>query len=399
MSACSAQTEGTGGTRATGSGNGNTSTGTGNGAGGSMGTGGSTGSGGSVTTGGGGGPPPINPGNPDATIDIRGQADAQCAGDSTRGIKKPTDILMMIDSSGSMNEIDTGQTATRWQNLTQAIPPFVSDPANAGMMVGLDFFPELTGTQASCNATDYQNLEVQIGLIPGPNNMQATALSNAVTVRMPTGGTPTVPALTGALTTAKNWQMMNLDRSINVLFMTDGEPQGCQGGGNNVNGAAQVASQFANGMPPVKTFVLGVGPSTGPLDTIAAAGGTTKAYMVTSGGAAELTKALADIRKSTLACDYNIPKSDAGMVDTTKVAVQVRVGEAGGFVDIPNVVRADGCNNPATGGVGWYYDPPAPAPPTKIVLCPNSCGPLQLADGSEVSIVLGCVPRVIPPPN
>jgi hypothetical protein len=145
--------------------------------------------------------------------------------------------------------------------------------------------------------------------------------------------------------------------------------------------------------------VLGVGPSTGNLDAIAVAGGTMKAFMVTSGGAADLSKALAEIRKSTLTCDYNIPKGDGGMVDYNKVKIEVRVGMGGQLVDIPNVVNANGCNNAQLGGIGWYYDFPPPATPTKIVLCPNSCGPLQMADGSEVKVLLGCVPRVIPPPN
>jgi hypothetical protein len=125
------------------------------------------------------------------------------------------------------------------------------------------------------------------------------------------------------------------------------------------------------------------------------------AYMVTNGGAAELTKALADIRKSTLACDYNIPAGEGGMVDTGKIVVSVKIGASGNAADIPNVVNANGCaGNPQNPmGLGWYYDPPPPAPPSKIVLCPNSCGPLQMTDGSKVNVKLGCVPRVIPPPN
>ena len=74
-------------------------------------------------------------------------------------------------------------------------------------------------------------------------------------------------------------------------------------------------------------------------------------------------------------------------------------GTTGNFVDIPNVVSVQGCAggpmNPT--GIGWYYD--NPAMPTKITLCPNSCGPLQVTDGSEVNVLLGCAPKTIPPPN
>jgi hypothetical protein len=372
-------------------------TGTGTGAGGSD----STGSGGSGgTTGGGntgGSIGPINPGNPDATTDGRISEDAQCAGEPVRGEKKQTDLYIMMDSSGSMNEVDPGQTLSRWENLAQAIPIFVNDPANANMKIGLDFFPE-GGNQASCNVADYTMINVPVDFIPGMNNAHATALVNAVNGRMRVGGTPTTPALTGALQQAKAWQIAHPERSINVLFLTDGEPTGCQG--NNINAAAAVAQQYANGTPPIKTYVLGVGPSTGPLDAIAAGGGTRMAYMVTNGGAAALAQALADIRKSTLSCDYNIPKLEGGMADPTKINVSTRIGPPPGmFSDILNVGDAAGCSDPAKNpsGNGWYYD--NPAAPSKITLCPSSCSPLQMTDGSEINVIIGCKVRVIPPPN
>src|SRR5687768_3190895 len=172
LAACSASPSGETTTRATGTGAGN---GSGPGAGGAMGTGGSTGTGATTGTGGTIGPPPINPGNPEAGADVRLGDDAACSGLDSEGQKKPTDLLMMIDSSGSMTTVDPGQTNSRWVNLTQAIPPFVSDMANAGMMIGLDFFPEGSGNTAICNVASYGNLDVPIELIPGPNNMQATA--------------------------------------------------------------------------------------------------------------------------------------------------------------------------------------------------------------------------------
>jgi hypothetical protein len=394
---CASDPNGSSGTRATATGTG-TGNATGSGTGGSTGTGAGGGnSGGGTTTGAGGTIGPINPGNPDASSDMRVMPDASCAGQSTTGEKKQVDFLMMMDNSGSMEMVDTGQTLTRWANLKAAIPLFVNDMANAGMYVGLDFFPE-GGNQPLCNATDYANPNVPIDIIPGPNGMQANAIIAAIEGRMTGGGTPTTPALTGAIQAARTWQMAHPERSLSVLFLTDGQPQGCN---SSVNNAAQAAQAGTTGTPPIKTYVLGVGPDTGNLQTIAAAGGTMMAYMVTMGGAAELTKALADIRKSTLTCDYNVPKGDGGAVDPTKIVVQVKVGTAGTLVDIPNVVNAQGCaGNPQNQmGLGWYYDNPPPGVPTKITLCPNSCGPLQIADGSEVSIMLGCVPKIIPPPN
>jgi hypothetical protein len=393
--ACASDPNGTtSGTRSgTGNGTGNgtgsgTGGGTGNGAGGSGNTGGST-------TGGGGSIGPINPGNPDAGADIKVSADAACAAQETKGDKKQIDLMLMMDSSGSMDMTDPGQTATRWANLSMAMPGFVNDMANAGMAVGLDFFPE-GGNLPLCNATDYQNVDVPIAPLPG----NAMAIINAVNARARTGGTPTAPALSGAIASAKVYAMANPTRQVAVLLLTDGEPTGC--GVNNANPtgpAVMAAQQGANGTPSIKTYVLGVGPSTGNLDAIAAAGGTMKAYMATSGGAADLSKALADIRKSTLSCDYNIPKPEGGTLDPNKVVVSVREGATGNFVEVPNVGNVSGCAQSPMNmqGIGWYYD--NPSAPTKITLCPNSCGPLQVVDGSQVNILLGCEPKRIPPPN
>jgi hypothetical protein len=395
LQACSASPPGNSDTTGrTGSGTGNGNATTSGGTGGSTGSGGSTGGG--ATTGTGGGPPPINPGNPDATSDMRVGADASCANSATDGQKKPTDLLVMMDSSGSMNEMDMGQTGTRMDNLRMAMPGFINDPANTGMMIGLDFFPQ--GGNQGCNVMDYTTPDVPIAALPG----NAMPFLTAVNARMPANGTPTGPALTGAIQTARTFQNANPDRSINVLLMTDGEPTGCGVQMANPTAQAAAAAQAGTmGMPPIKTYVLGVGPNTGNLDAIAAAGGTMKAYMATSGGAADLSKVLADIRKSTLTCEYNLPKPEAGMLDPGKVNVQVRQGPPPAMlVDILNVGDAGGCaidlvRNPK--GEGWYYD--NSAAPTKIILCPNTCTPLQMADGSGVSVLLGCQTKPIPPPN
>jgi Mg-chelatase subunit ChlD len=136
---------------------------------------------------------------------------------------------------------------------------------------------------------------VAIDVIPGPSNTQSTALTMAVQGRARGGGTPTTPALTGALQTAKEWQLVHPERALAVLFMTDGQPTGCAAACNTVMGAAMVAQAYANETPRIRTYVLGVGPDTGSLDAIAQAGGTTKAYMATSGSPADVAMKLSTI--------------------------------------------------------------------------------------------------------
>src|SRR6185503_11349273 len=94
--------EGCGGTEAPGtsttrtSGSGATGSGTGGSTGAGAGTGAGGGNTGGSTTGTGGSIGPINPGNPEAGADMRVTPDAACAGQSTKGEKKQTDLLMMM---------------------------------------------------------------------------------------------------------------------------------------------------------------------------------------------------------------------------------------------------------------------------------------------------------------
>jgi hypothetical protein len=386
-----------------------TETGGSGGAGGTTGTGGAgadggqAGSGGSTTGTGGlggigiGGSGGATTGTGGFVIsDARISADAACAADAVRAVRIEGDLYMMADTSGSMDMIDPGQTVSRWENLAQAIPSFVNDPANAGIEVGLDFFPE-GGLEASCNEVDYTMANVPIDFLPGMNNLQANAIISAVQGRMRAGGTPTVPALTGALQAAKTWQMNNPRRPLSVLLLTDGQPTGCQG--NTVASAATVAQMYATGTPPIKTYVVSVGLDAGNLDAIAAAGGTTTAYLVRTGAAADVAHALAAIRKNTQGCDFNMPQHDGGTLDPNKINVEISLGTGGVFYGIYNVGNAAGCGDPNENPTveGWYYDNPPPAVPTKIILCPKSCNLLQVTDGSSVNLLLGCTSQ--PPPR
>jgi hypothetical protein len=314
-----------------------------------------------------------------------------------RGEKRQVDLYLMMDSSGSMMNVDPGQTASRWDLLRAALPIFLSNPTNAGMMVGLDFFPEAgpgpggnTNANPSCNVADYSMANVPIAMLPGLNNAQIDAVTAAVNGRMVQGSTPTTPALTGALTVARDWQMAHPDRSLNVVLLSDGEPTMCMP--NSIETASALARMFATGTPPIKTYVLGIGPFLNNLNQIAQGGGTGMAYLVDMGGAAALVAALAAIRQSTLSCDYKIPTLDGGL-DLKKINVSTRVGPTGMHAEILQVADAISCGT----GPGWFFD--NAVNPTKITLCPGTCGPLQVTDGSELQVLIGCPTRIRPPPN
>jgi hypothetical protein len=310
----------------------------------------------------------------------------------------------MMDNSGSMNTTDPGQTLTRWDIVKDAIPGFAHDPANAGLMAGLDFFPEpgvgggrggggMGGNNASCLVTDYQMPNVPIDILPGAGNVQADAFTTAINGRMLGNGTPTLPALQGALAAAATWQAAHPERTMYVVFVTDGIPSGCA---STVANAADAAAAALAGTPSIKTYVLGVGPEVvANLDPIAMSGGTNTAYVVTMGGAAGLSAALAAIKGSIINCDYNLPSLDGGQLDFRAVNVQTRIGPTGTPALISQVANTAACGT----GDGWFYDNPVPPgvpAPTKITLCPQSCDALQATPGGQLDVLLGCKtePRV-----
>jgi hypothetical protein len=220
----------------------------------------------------------------------------------------------------------------------------------------------------------------------------AGGIQAALDAQTPNGNTPTVPALSGAIQYVTSYAQMNRGRTVAIVFASDGLPTSCNNNNNTIAGAEDVAAAAAAGTPPIRTFVLGVGPSLQNLNAIAVAGRTQRAYLVESGGSAELITALNEIRKQALTCDYQIPIIPGKPLDPNLAAVRVRVGATGMEVLVPKV---DGPAQCGPSGGGWYFDA---SPPTKITLCPATCNPLLMTMGSTMTVLLGCR-IVVPPPN
>ena len=333
-----------------------------------------------------------------------------CAAETTKANFAPLDLYIMLDQSGSMSET-VGGGGTRWQATTTALKAFISDPANAALGVGIQYFP-LQGAAAcnpfcttnadcgafgpcffgicflcsaggsdSCDPADYATPEVGIGQLAPP---QVTALTNSINAHGPTNNTPTGPALQGAINHSKQWAMTHPGHNVVVVLATDGEPTGCTP--SDIPGIANVAAQGVNGSPSIKTFVIGVGPLLSNLNAIAAGGGTGQAFLVSDANVVQqFQAALESIQQSVLGCEYAIPQPMAGTLDYNKVNVQYTPGNGGAPQVILNVPDAAGCD-PASGG--WYYD--SNASPTKIVLCPQTCGPIKADATGKLDILLGC---------
>jgi hypothetical protein len=73
-----------------------------------------------------------------------------CAGERHKADIVPVDLMLLMDSSGSMDS-GVNLSSTRWENAQLAVSAFIRDPASAGLGVGLQFFPYVPALQKPCN--------------------------------------------------------------------------------------------------------------------------------------------------------------------------------------------------------------------------------------------------------
>ena len=307
-----------------------------------------------------------------------------CASVTQAAANSPLDMFIMMDQSSSMDEA-TGSGVSKWDAISEALRAFVTDAGSAGIGVGIQYFPIITGsfifTSESCDVADYAQAETAIKVLPG----NATAIINSMAAHGPNGNTPTHPALQGAVNFARSHAMANPTHTVVVVLATDGEPTECDP--QDIPTIAGVASTAAGGTPAILTFVVGVGSSLSSMDQIAFGGGTQKAFVVDQGGnvTQQFTAALQAIEGKALGCTYAIPAPNpvGQAINYEKVNVQVTLT---GALPVQEGYVASPADCGATGG--WYYD--APAQPNKILLCPVTCTAVTGDAKAKVDILLGC---------
>jgi hypothetical protein len=348
--------------------------------------GGGGGGGGDVDASGGGG----GGGGPDAMA---------CASMPHKAAAAPLDMFIMLDQSGSMK-------GTKWTSVTGGLKTFVQQPNLDGFSVGIQYFgiagtcPAtcakdadcgvgnlclgnaclcLSGLGDSCNPADYAKPDVEIAALPGA----AGGLVSSINAHAATTGTPTSAALQGAIDHSKAWAQAHPSDVVVAVLATDGEPEACDTDLTHINA---IAAAGFNGTPKIPTFVIGVGSSLGNLNGIAAAGGTTSAFIVDTTGniGQQFLDALNAIRGNALGCRYSIPVPTVGSPDYANVSVTY-TPTGGAAKPVPHVTTMAGC--PAS-GLGWYYDDNAA--PTQIILCTSSCGTVSADKTGEVDIFTPC---------
>ena len=290
---------------------------------------------------------------------------AACATSSASGQLTPANLVFMFDQSGSMGGPNM---SVKWSPVTAALSAFFSDAASTGMSASLQYFSQ----GSTCSSSNYQTPEVPLSPLPSP------AFASSISTHSPAGGTPTLPALKGAIDYAKSTAAAKPGEKVAVVLVTDGDPNDCNSTVNNV--AAEAATVAAT----IPTYVIGVGSDFGNLNAMAVGGGTGAAILVTVGDPnktkADLAAALNKIRGATASCSFAMPKPPSGQVlDINAVNVQF-TSSAG-----PQTLAY---NRDCTGGTGWHYD--NASAPTAIDLCQATCDSVKAATGGKVSIAFGC---------
>ncbi len=321
-----------------------------------------------------------------------------CATSVASGELTPVTLVIMFDKSGSMafpdkgpglrscdassNKcggsvkcIPTGPNSNdgycadnldlRWNPAKDALLSFFGDASSSNLKAALNFFPK--GNDATMCGSSYNQASALVTL---PSN----GLQPALDGEFPSGSTPTLPALSGALENATALSSSG-DRAV-VVLVTDGRPNGC---GSTPENVAAKAKSYAG---KILTYVVGVGldaTENQNLDLIAAGGGTSQAIRVSTGNTkVELVNALNTIRTKVGSCSYTIPSPPSGeTIDYN--AVNVSIGSSA-------LTYSKDC---AT-GTGWHYDDPAA--PKRIDLCEASCEASK-GQAANVSLAFGCATK------
>jgi Mg-chelatase subunit ChlD len=304
----------------------------------------------------------------------------ECAKAENEPTTVPLHMYLAVDKSGSM------QDNNKWGNARAAFLNFFQDPANAAakISVALRFWPDGQCSELTCDPNACEPPQVALGPLSDQN--QVTALVNLFNSKSPSGNTPMMAALGGASQWAiKNAQQGEGAVATVIVFVTDGEPNGCN---EDINA---IASNAANAYmtAEVPTFAVGmVGSNEGQMDIIAQAGNTQKAFLIGNGNAeAELVAALKEIQKTTLACVFAMPEPAAGeMLDPKQVNLTYTPTGSDMPITIGQVDSEAACS--AAGGWGWFYDDPNK--PAVIQLCPDLCNNVQKDTSGKIKVILGC---------
>jgi hypothetical protein len=270
----------------------------------------------------------------------------------------------------------------------QIVPctPSIGCPVGFGACVP---FPYACLNQTRCEESAYSTPAVAISSAP----TRAAEIVASLQAQVPSGLTPTGPALGGALAHARLWAEQNPGRQVVTVLATDGLPTECAP--IELPEIADLARDANTGTEPVRTFVIGVfsqadlgADGQARLDTLARAGGTESAFVINTGAnvADEFLSALNRIRDTAVSCEFQLDGAAALDLDRVNLRVSDALGNAS---ELLNVGDASACGD----GPGWYYVRSADGTPTQINVCPSTCAGFS-TEGISAELEIGCATRI-----
>jgi hypothetical protein len=302
------------------------------------------------------------------------QPSTDCGSQTHNTSHQLVDIVLVLDRSGSMlfnisencfcNDADkkaVGTTdavckdpakcSTRWAAVSTGIESAVS--ATPFLQWGLKFFS--SPNQVDCAVT--KEMEVPI-----PNGTAST-IRDKINNTPPKGYTPTAAGISAAAAYLKG--LTDGNPKV-ILLATDGVPN-CAENERDLNTSdipgtlKAIDDAFKQ---DIKTYVLGIGPSTGNLDDFAKAGHTDKHFPATSPEA--LKDALNAIGTAAISCSFSLTDKPT---DATNAAVYVN----------KELVQKDDPD-------GWSYGPDG----TTIELTGATCEKVKSERETAVQVLYGC---------
>jgi len=301
---------------------------------------------------------------------------AACVVTSAAASPKPVYLVFAYDQSGSMS-LDG-----KWTAAGAAMKSFFTSPSVAGIHASMTLFPKYDAYPAFCNESEYTAPDVAVTDLP---TTTFGAALDATGPQYGKGGTPTVSALSGAMSYAQQLQKtIAKDATVAVVMVTDGVPEVCSDKGD-VGPASAVAAANATSIP---TYIVGVGDDLASLNQIAAAGGTKQALMVSVGDPTQtqkdLSAAIQAIKVAAVSCEYAIPSPpDGETLDPAKLNVQYTpTGGAAQELDYDATCAS---------GSGWHYDDANH--PTRVIACGSTCTSIKNL-GGKVDMQFGCATHV-----
>lgn len=352
------------------------------------------------------------------------EEDASCGVGTATASLLPVNMLVMFDRSSSMLDCTDGtdgadgddpcMTETRWDAATGALNRFFQSPEADGLGVALRFFPHdlpaagcFGADNGACDVNACSQVLVDMGTLTAqaaPADAHEEALVAAVASSAPlramqginTGGTPISAALEGGLLWAGAYQAAHADQKTVLVFVTDGEPNGCEEDFAVISQIA-AAALASSGVPTYAiglTDVNGGGVNQDDMNQLADAGGTTQAFFVSDGATAatDLLETLNAIRGDAIACDFPLPTATSSGMAIDPQLINVSYTPSGGTeTELGLVASAAECRTEQA----WYYDDPMD--PTRIILCPSACDTVTADTGAAIRILAGCKPRIVVP--